>query len=96
MTIEITILISVISVSAAIFFGMKNLKKADTDSVKEDAKKNAEIIFKLDESISMLRSMQEDMKEMASRMARTEKDTEMLAMRFATLEKRVDRLENNE
>ena len=96
MTIEITVLISVISVSAAIFFGIKNAKKSDTDSVKEDARKNAEIIFKLDESISMLRAMQEDMKEMGSRVSKNEKDTELLSMRITELDKRVTRLENDE
>ena len=43
MSIEITILVSVISVSFAVFFGIKSAKRADIEDVEERAKKNAEI-----------------------------------------------------
>lgn len=93
MTIEITILISVISVSAAIFFGIKGAKRADVNDIEERAKKNAEIIFKLDEALTLMRKMQEELKEQGSRISKDEKDTEMLSMRYADLERRVEKLE---
>lgn len=93
MTIEITILVSVVSVCAALFFGLKSAKRADVTDIEERAKKNAEINFKLDESISLLRNMQDEMKVMSARMTKDEKDTEMLALRFADLEKRIERIE---
>ena len=93
MTIELSILISVISVCAAIIFGFKSAKKADTETLEDKAMKNAEIIFKLDESISMLREMQDSMKELVNRVNKAEKDNELLTMRFAELEKRVEKLE---
>lgn len=93
MMVEVTVLISVVSVSAAVFFGIKSAKRADVSDIEERAKKNAEINFKLDESLSMLRSMQEEVKTLMARMTKDEKETEMLAMRLSDLDKRVDRLE---
>jgi len=93
MTIELTILISVVSVSAAIFFGIKGAKRADVNDIEERAKKNAEIIFKLDEALTLMRKMQEELKEQGSRISKDEKDTEMLSMRYTELEKRVEKLE---
>lgn len=93
MTIEITILISVISVSSAVFFGLKSMKRADESEIEERARKNAEINLKLDNLLSIVSSMQDDMKEFASRLSKDEKDTEMLNLRYSELEKRVDRLE---
>lgn len=94
MTIELTILISVISVSSAVFFGLKNMKRADEDDIKEKAERNAEINVKLDNLLAMVGNMQSDIKELTSRLSKDEKDTEMLSLRFMDLEKRVERLEN--
>ncbi len=93
MTIEITILISVISVSAAIFFGFKSTRRADTADIEERAKKNAEINLKLDNILATVSSMKDEMKELTSRLTKDEKDTEMLIVRFSELEKRIERLE---
>lgn len=96
MTIEITILISVVSVSTAVFFGLKSLKRADVNDIEERARKNAEIILKLDSLLAIVSEMQEDMKEMATRLSNDEKATELLSVRYAELEKRVERLEKGE
>ena len=93
MTIEITILISVISVSAAIFFGLKTQKRADVKDIEEHAKKTAEIDFKLGKLLEITSALQDEMKTLATRMTKDEKDTETMLVRFAELEKRVDRLE---
>jgi len=93
MTIEITILISVISVSSALFFGLKNMKKADEEDIKEKAEKNAEINIKLDNLLAMVSNLQADIKELTSRLTKDEKDTEMLMIKFNELEKRIERLE---
>ena len=93
MTIEITILISVISVSSALFFGLKNMKKTDEEDIKEKAEKNAEINIKLDNLLAMVSNLQADIKELTSRLTKDEKDTEMLMIKFNELEKRIERLE---
>jgi len=48
MTIEVTILISVVSVAFAIFFGLKSNHRNDVKDIEERATKNAEINYKLD------------------------------------------------
>lgn len=93
MTIEITLLISIVSVSAALFFGLKSAKKADVSDIEERAKKNAEINFKLERLLSITSSMQEEMKSMGSRITSDEKATEMLNLRYEELERRVSTLE---
>lgn len=93
MSIEITILISVVSVSSAVFFGLKNMKRADKDDISKQAERNAEINVKLDNLLSMVSNMQADVKELSSRLTKDEKDTEALFIKFGDLERRVERLE---
>ena len=93
MTIEITLLISIVSVSAALFFGLKSAKKADVSDIEERAKKNAEINFKLERLLTITSNMQEEMKAMGSRVTNDEKATEMLSLRYEELERRVTTLE---
>lgn len=93
MTIEITILISVISVSSAVFFGLKNMKRADKDDISKQAERNAEINVKLDNLLSMVSNMQADVKELSSRLTKDEKDTAELFIKFSELDRRIERLE---
>ncbi len=93
MTIELTILISVISVSSAIFFGLKTQKRADVKEIEEHTRKTTEIDFKLGKLLEITSALQDEMKCLVDRMAKDEKDTEMMLVKFAELEKRVDRIE---
>ena len=52
MTIEITILISIISVSTAIFMGIKNNKRADNAGVEKQTANMTSITVKLENIIS--------------------------------------------
>lgn len=91
--IEITILISVVSVSAALFFGIKSAKRADISDIEERTRQNTEIKVKLDESISLLKTMQDELKSIVDRLTTDEKKIETLSVEFINLEKRVDKLE---
>lgn len=93
MTIEVTILISVISVSSAVFFGLRNMRRADKDDISKQAERNAEINVKLDNLLSMVSTMQADVKELSSRLAKGEKDTAELFIKFGELDRRIERLE---
>lgn len=93
MTIELTILISVVSVSAAIFFGIMSLKRANTEDVEERTRQNTEIKVKLDESLSLLKSMQDELKSLVDRITADEKKTDMLSVRVDNLERRVENIE---
>ena len=48
MTIEIALLISIVSVAFSIFFGIKNSKRTDTKDIEERVKENTRINVKLD------------------------------------------------
>lgn len=91
--IEITVIISVVSVSAALFFGIKSAKRADISDIEERTRQNTEIKVKLDESISLLKNMQDELKSIIDRLTTDEKKLETLTVEFVNLEKRVDRLE---
>jgi predicted nuclease with TOPRIM domain len=93
MTIEITILISVLSVSAAIFFGIKSQKRADVNDIEERTRQNTEVKVKLDEALVLLKSMQDELKSLIDRVTADEKKTDMLAVKVDSIEKRLDKLE---
>lgn len=48
MTIEITILISVVSVAFAIYFGLKSNRRSDVKDIEDRAANNAKVNMKLD------------------------------------------------
>ena len=89
MSIEITILISVLSVSAAIFFGVKSSRRADkqdTELQKKDAAaeaaNNTAILVKLEtigtgvtEIKSELKAMKNDVREITERLVVVEQST---------------------
>ena len=91
--IEITVIISVVSVSAALFFGIKSAKRADISDIEERTRQNTEIKVKLDESISLLKNMQDELKSIIDRLTTDEKKLETLTVEVVNLERRVDRLE---
>lgn len=93
MTIEVTILISVISVSAAIFFGINSLKRANTSDIEVRTQQITEIKVKLEEALLLLKSMQDEIKSLIDRVTEDEKKTDMLAVKVEHLEKRMDALE---
>lgn len=93
MTIELTILISVISVCATLIFGIANWKKSNDSDVEARTEQITEIKVKLEEALSLLKSMQDELKGLIDRVTADEKKTDMLSVRVDHLEKRVDKLE---
>lgn len=61
MTIEITILISVVSVAFAIFFGLKSNRRNDIKDIEEKAARDAVINTKLDIITSDVKYIKDDM-----------------------------------
>lgn len=89
MNIELTILISIISVSAAIFFGIKSYRRAERQVFEQqkeeaaaDAANNTAILVKL-ETINVgvteikgeIQSMKSDVKELSERLVVVEQST---------------------
>lgn len=94
MTIEVALLISVLSVSFSIFFGLKNNKRNDDDELKQRVQRDTIVNIKLDDISS-------DIKDIKYDVSLTKKEISTLAERVATVESsskqahhRLDRLEN--
>ena len=62
MTIEIALLISIISVSFSIFFGLKNSKKSDQKEIADRIARDTRTDMKLDEISSNVRDVKETVK----------------------------------
>ena len=95
MTIELSLLISGISVAFAIFFGIRDQTRNSRKDTKEEAREDATIITKLEaiqtnmlEVKSEVRSYREEMKDIREHIAR---DNESLK----SLHKRVDGIEKD-
>ena len=93
MTIEITILISVISVCATLIFGIANWKKANESDVKTRTEQITEIKVKVEEALNLLKSMQDELKSLIDRVTADEKKTDMLAVKVENIERRLEKLE---
>jgi outer membrane murein-binding lipoprotein Lpp len=94
MSIEITILISGISVAFAIYFGIKNSKRNEKEDIKSDASQLTTVIVKL-ENISTgiteikteLCNVKNDVKEDRERIIRVEESAKQAHKRIDTCEK---------
>lgn len=62
MTIEISLLISAISVTFAIYFGLKNSKRTDTKDIEARVEQNTRINMKLDENIRLSQDTKAEIK----------------------------------
>ena len=93
MTIELTILISVISVCATLIFGIANWRRSNEGEVKARAEEITEIRVKVEEALALLKSMQDELKSLINRVSEDEKKTDVLYARVDILEKRVDKIE---
>lgn len=103
MTIEIALLISIISVSFSIFFGLKNNRRTDTKDIEERVKENTRINVKLDnigqttqEIKTEVSSMREDIKSHNDRLIKLEESCKQAHHRIDGLENRINGGNNNE
>lgn len=82
MTIEVTILLSVVSVSFAVYMGLKNLKRADTSDIETRAKDHATVNVKLD-------NIATDCREIKADMSSVKTDVQKLSERLVVVEQSV-------
>ena len=96
MTIEVALVISVISVMFGVYQGLSNLKRNEKADTKRDASQLTTVIVKL-ESISTgitrieneMSSIKEDVKEDHERLVRVEESSKQAHKRLNELEKRI-------
>lgn len=94
MTIEIALLISIVSVGFAIYFGIKSTKRADISDVTKKAEETATINVKLDQIGGDVRDIKYDMstlkrdvQELTERVIVVEQSTKSAHHRLDTIEK---------
>lgn len=98
MTIELALLLSVVSVSFSIFFGLKNNKRADTKEIAERVKNNTEINIKLDniattsnDTRKEITALREDIGKHNDRIIKVEESLKSFHHRLDTVEDRLNR-----
>lgn len=64
MAIEVSLILSVISVSFAIYFGLKNSKRSDTKDIEERVKANTEINYKLDTVLNTTKEIKDEVSDL--------------------------------
>lgn len=84
MTIEIALLVSIVSVSFAIYFGLRNNKRADVKELEERVKQNTETKMTLEQICRNVADIKESILE-------TKKDVQKLTGDMAILNQKVDK-----
>lgn len=97
MSIEIALLISIVSVCFSVFFGLKNNKRSDTKDVEERVKDNTRINMKLDNIASNTTEIKNEVSEMrkeinshGDRIIKVEESVKSAHHRLDGLEKRLN------
>ena len=96
MTIEITILVSVVSVAFAIYFGLKSNRREDVKVIEERATKNAEINYKLDAISGTVNDIKYDISATRKKVEDIDKRLVIVEQSSKSAHHRIDRLEEKE
>lgn len=101
MSVEVALLVSIVSAAFSVFFGLKNTRRSDTKEITERAQANAVINVKLD---TISKSMEELKAQMASlvtkvdahsdRLTKVEASTERLGESIIRVHNRIDSVED--
>lgn len=103
MTVEVALVVSVLSVVFSIYFGLKNNKRTDSKEIEERVKENARINFKLDETINIsketrneISKIREDINKHDNRLVKVEESAKQAHHRLDTIENRLNGSVGNE
>lgn len=96
MSIEVAVLISIISVSFSVFFGLKNNKRSDTKDIETRVRENTTINLKLDNITSATQEIKaeivpvrEDIKQHNDRLIKVEESAKQAHHRINGIEDRI-------
>lgn len=103
MTIEVTLLISAVSVAFAIFFGLKSNRRSDVKEIEERAANNAKVNLKLDLIATTVNdikydfsTMKKEVQELTERMVTVEQSTKAAHHRLDDFFGKCDRRDRND
>lgn len=90
MTIEITVLISAVSVAFAIFFGLKSNRRDDVKNIEEKATRDATIMIKLDAISDDVKYIKNDMSNINEKVEMIDKRVTIVEQSTKSAHKRID------
>ncbi|MBO7734716.1 MAG: hypothetical protein J6S67_19305 [Methanobrevibacter sp.] len=96
MTTYITIIISAVSVSAAIYFGLKSSRRNDVKDIEEKATRDAVINVKLDDISSDVKDIKFDISATNKKVEEIDKRVVVVEQSAKSAHHRIDRLEGKE
>lgn len=95
MTIEVTVLISAVSVAFAIFFGLKSNRRNDVKEIEEKATRDATIIVKLDSISVDVKGIKDDMSNINKKVDEIDKRVVIVEQSAKSAHKRLDGIVGN-
>ena len=90
MTIEVTLLISAVSVAFAIFFGLKSNRRNDVKEIEEKATRDATIMVKLDAISVDVKDIKDDMSNINKKVDEIDKRVVIVEQSTKSAHKRLD------
>ena len=96
MSIEITVVISAISVAFAIYFGLKSAKRDDSNDIKERAKADATVNVKLDNISNAVNDIKYDISDTKKQVAEIDKKLVAVEASVRSAHHRIDNMERGE
>ncbi len=96
MTVEISMLISMVSVAFAIYFGLKSNRRTDVKDIEEKAARDAKINIKLDDISSDVKDIKYDISATNKKVEEIDKRVVVVEQAAKSAHHRIDRLEGRE
>lgn len=96
MTIEISLLIGIVSVAFAVYFGLKSNRRNDVKDIEERATRDATIIVKLDTISSDVKDIKDDISNINQKVEAIDKRVTIVEQSTKSAHKRLDDITGKE
>nr|DAI88282.1 MAG TPA: hypothetical protein [Caudoviricetes sp.] len=96
MTIEISILVSVVAAAFAIYFGLKNSRKSDTKDIEERVARDTKINIKLDDIAGDVKDVKYDISSVKKKVDDIDRRLVIVEQSTKSAHHRLDRFEGRE
>ena len=90
MTIEVSLLVGIVSVAFAIYFGLKSNRRNDVKDIEEKATRDAKIIVKLDAISGDVKDIKDDMSNINKKVDEIDKRVVIVEQSAKSAHKRLD------
>ena len=90
MTIEISVLVGIVSVAFAVYFGLKSNRRNDVKDIEEKVARDTKINIKLDDISSDVKDIKQDLSTMSKRVDEIDKRVVIVEQSTKSAHKRLD------